>query len=39
MLELLFSKFHIKPIIRIETCNNFIKHINMLLCMMDDYGL
>jgi hypothetical protein len=29
---------HIKPTIRIEACNNFIMHINMLLCIMNDYG-
>jgi hypothetical protein len=38
MLEILFLKIHIKPIIRIEASNNFIIHINMLLCMMDGYG-
>jgi hypothetical protein len=32
MLEILFLKLYIKPIIRIEACNNFIMHINMLLC-------
>jgi len=38
MLEILFKKLHIKPIIRIEACKNWIMHINMLLCMMDGYG-
>ena len=37
-----YQKYHfklqIKPIIRIEACNNCIIHINMFLCMMDDYG-
>jgi hypothetical protein len=37
MIEILFKKLHIKAIIRIETCNNFIMHIKILLCMMDDY--
>jgi hypothetical protein len=31
----IFLKLHIKPIIRIEACNNFIIPINVLLFMMD----
>jgi hypothetical protein len=39
-LNLIFIRVRniIKPIIRIEASNNFIIHINMFLCMMNDDG-